>query len=101
MLHAEKRLYLVFEFVDLDLKRHFDSNPAIAKDRRVIKVCVGVASAAPAAVTCCSQFMLFTAHLVMSLPACVLALLSSNQPAAAPPDIPAPDFQGRGVLPLA
>ena len=37
MLHAEKRLYLVFEYVDLDLKRHFDSCPAVAKDRRVIK----------------------------------------------------------------
>lgn len=37
VVHAEKRLYLVFDFVDLDLKRHFDSCPAAAKDKQVIK----------------------------------------------------------------
>lgn len=37
VVHCERRLYLVFEYLDLDMKKHFDSNPEIAKDRQVIK----------------------------------------------------------------
>lgn len=39
MVHSEKRLYLVFEYLDLDLKKHMDSTPEFAKDPRQIKVC--------------------------------------------------------------
>lgn len=38
MVHSEKRLYLVFEYLDLDLKKHMDTCPDLAKDPRLIKV---------------------------------------------------------------
>lgn len=38
VVHSEKRLYLVFEYLDLDLKKHMDSTPEFAKDPRQIKV---------------------------------------------------------------
>lgn len=38
VVHSEKRLYLVFEYLDLDLKKHMDSCPDFAKDPRMIKV---------------------------------------------------------------
>lgn len=38
MVHSEKRLYLVFEYLDLDLKKHMDSCPEFSKDPRLIKV---------------------------------------------------------------
>jgi cyclin-dependent kinase 2 len=37
VVHSEKRLYLVFEYLDLDLKKHMDSSPDLAKDSRLIK----------------------------------------------------------------
>ena len=38
VIHADNRLYLVFEFLDLDLKKHMDSNPDVCKDHRLVKV---------------------------------------------------------------
>lgn len=38
VVHSEKRLYLVFEYLDLDLKKHMDTCPDLAKDPRLIKV---------------------------------------------------------------
>ncbi|CAL9005646.1 unnamed protein product [Prunus brigantina] len=38
VVHSEKRLYLVFEYLDLDLKKHMDSTPEFAKDPRQIKM---------------------------------------------------------------
>lgn len=38
VVHSEKRLYLVFEYLDLDLKKHMDSSPEFAKDLRQVKV---------------------------------------------------------------
>ncbi|KAF8407528.1 hypothetical protein HHK36_006662 [Tetracentron sinense] len=38
VVHSEKRLYLVFEYLDLDLKKHMDSCPEFAKDPRIIKM---------------------------------------------------------------
>ncbi|XP_004288607.1 PREDICTED: cell division control protein 2 homolog [Fragaria vesca subsp. vesca] len=38
VVHSEKRLYLVFEYLDLDLKKHMDSTPDFAKDPRQIKL---------------------------------------------------------------
>lgn len=38
VVHSEKRLYLVFEYLDLDLKKHMDSSPEFAKDHRQVKV---------------------------------------------------------------
>lgn len=38
VVHSEKRLYLVFEYLDLDLKKHMDSSPEFAKDPRQVKV---------------------------------------------------------------
>ncbi|KAJ6926967.1 hypothetical protein NC651_011152 [Populus alba x Populus x berolinensis] len=37
VVHSEKRLYLVFEYLDLDLKKHMDSSPEFAKDPRLVK----------------------------------------------------------------
>ncbi|KAK4841956.1 hypothetical protein QYF36_013225 [Acer negundo] len=37
VVHSEKRLYLVFEYLDLDLKKHMDSCPDFAKDPRLVK----------------------------------------------------------------
>ncbi|GBG79694.1 hypothetical protein CBR_g29959 [Chara braunii] len=37
VVHSDKRLYLVFEYLDLDLKKHMDSCPSLAKDTRLIK----------------------------------------------------------------
>ncbi|KAL5555056.1 hypothetical protein UlMin_037292 [Ulmus minor] len=38
VVHSEKRLYLVFEYLDLDLKKHMDSSPEFAKDPHQIKM---------------------------------------------------------------
>ncbi|KAL9329097.1 hypothetical protein ACSQ67_004100 [Phaseolus vulgaris] len=38
VVHSEKRLYLVFEYLDLDLKKHMDSSPEFAKDLRQVKM---------------------------------------------------------------
>ncbi|KAG5540550.1 hypothetical protein RHGRI_020683 [Rhododendron griersonianum] len=38
VVHSEKRLYLVFEYLDLDLKKHMDSCPEFSKDPRLIKM---------------------------------------------------------------
>ncbi|GMN67305.1 hypothetical protein TIFTF001_036386 [Ficus carica] len=38
VVHSEKRLYLVFEYLDLDLKKHMDSSPEFAKDLHQIKM---------------------------------------------------------------
>jgi len=38
VVHSEKRLYLVFEYLDLDLKKHMDTCPDLAKDPRLIKM---------------------------------------------------------------
>ncbi|CAL5359181.1 unnamed protein product [Camellia sinensis] len=40
VVHSEKRLYLVFEYLDLDLKKHMDSCPEFSKDPRLIKVTI-------------------------------------------------------------
>ncbi|XP_031488218.1 cell division control protein 2 homolog [Nymphaea colorata] len=38
VVHSEKRLYLVFEYLDLDLKKHMDSCPELAKNPQLIKI---------------------------------------------------------------
>ncbi|KAK7400245.1 hypothetical protein VNO78_11446 [Psophocarpus tetragonolobus] len=38
VVHDEKSLYLVFEYLDLDLKKHMDSSPEFAKDPRQVKM---------------------------------------------------------------
>ena len=38
VIHSDNRLYLVFEFLDLDLKKHMDTNPDLCKDHRIVKV---------------------------------------------------------------
>lgn len=48
VVHLEKKLYLVFEYLDLDLKKHMDQSPHISNDRMVIKgyvyqMCSGIA----------------------------------------------------------
>ncbi|KMZ61916.1 hypothetical protein ZOSMA_4G02060 [Zostera marina] len=37
VVHSENRLYLVFEYLDLDLKKHMDSCPEISKSPLLIK----------------------------------------------------------------
>ena len=38
VVHSEKRLYLVFEYLDLDLKKHMDSNPHFGRNHQLLKV---------------------------------------------------------------
>ncbi|CAN6442564.1 unnamed protein product [Victoria cruziana] len=38
VVHSDKRLYLVFEYLDLDLKKHMDSCPELAKNPQLIKI---------------------------------------------------------------
>ena len=37
VIHEEMKLYLVFEYLDLDLKKHMDSTPHVLNDRMVVK----------------------------------------------------------------
>jgi len=37
VVRQDNRLYLVFEYLDLDLKKHLDGSPHLASDRRLIK----------------------------------------------------------------
>lgn len=37
VVHSDKRLYLVFEYLDLDLKKHLDLSPEIAQDHHIVK----------------------------------------------------------------
>ena len=37
-MHQEKKLYLVFEFLDLDLKKHMDANAHLYRNGRLVKV---------------------------------------------------------------
>ena len=38
VVHSNKKLYLVFEYLDLDLKKHMDSHPNFGTDHRLVKV---------------------------------------------------------------
>lgn len=38
VIHSERRLYLVFEFLDLDLKKLMDTNPGFGRDHRLVKL---------------------------------------------------------------
>ncbi len=38
VIHRDQKLYLVFEFLDLDLKKHMDANPHLCQDHRLVKV---------------------------------------------------------------
>ncbi|XP_060961216.1 cell division control protein 2 homolog 2 isoform X2 [Cannabis sativa] len=38
VVHSEKRLYLVFEYLDLDLKKFMDSSPNFSKDLQQIRL---------------------------------------------------------------
>ncbi|KAM7265157.1 hypothetical protein ACFE04_002840 [Oxalis oulophora] len=37
VVHSDKSLYLVFEYLDLDLKKHMDASPNFGKDLRLVK----------------------------------------------------------------
>ena len=54
VIHADRRLYLVFEYLDLDLKKHMDSNPLVCGDKSLIKA--GAASSS----ACCVQGLVLT-----------------------------------------
>ncbi|KAK9808683.1 hypothetical protein WJX72_001863 [[Myrmecia] bisecta] len=38
VIHSNNKLYLVFEFLDLDLKKHMDASPQFCQDHRLIKL---------------------------------------------------------------
>lgn len=38
VIHSDKRLYLVFEFVDMDLKKQMDATPNFCKNHKMIKL---------------------------------------------------------------
>lgn len=38
VIHADRRLYLVFEYLDLDLKKLMDGMPTFSSNHRQIKV---------------------------------------------------------------
>ncbi len=40
VVHSEKRLYLVFEYLDLDLKKHMDCNPNFGRNHTLLKVSI-------------------------------------------------------------
>ena len=42
VIHSDQKLYLVFEFLDLDLKKHMDANPHLCRDHRLVKVPQGL-----------------------------------------------------------
>lgn len=59
MVHSEKRLYLVFEYLDLDLKKHMDSCPEFSKDPRLVKVSkISIICCRFALSLCVSHFLL-------------------------------------------
>lgn len=41
-MHEDRKLYLVFEFLDVDLKKHMDSHPQLYRDPTVVKVGLGI-----------------------------------------------------------
>lgn len=48
IINAGSRLFLVFEYLDIDLKKHFELNPSLASDTSIIRnylwqICAGVA----------------------------------------------------------
>tara|TARA_B110000977_G_scaffold26211_2_gene32549 strand:- start:3534 stop:4259 length:726 start_codon:yes stop_codon:yes gene_type:complete len=48
VIHQDKKLYLVFEFLDVDLKKHLETHPHIGNDKRAVKgfvyqMCAGIA----------------------------------------------------------
>ena len=38
MVHEDRKLYLVFEYLDVDLKKSMDSNPAQYRNPTLVKV---------------------------------------------------------------
>ena len=105
VVHNENRLYLVFEYLDVDMKKHFDTHPALAQDRRVIKVGLPV--------TAWAQIRAVTRRRSRSrwrLGAVTTALCTEEMlvgPLADTPPPPclcaailAPDIHGRRFLPL-
>lgn len=38
VVHADRSLYLVFEHLDLDLKKHMDTNRHFGRDHQLVKV---------------------------------------------------------------
>ena len=38
VVHSDAKLYLVFEFLDLDLKKHMDAHPRLGSDGRLVKL---------------------------------------------------------------
>ena len=38
MIHSDRRLYLVFEYLDLDLKKHMDMHPQLLRNPCLVKV---------------------------------------------------------------
>ena len=42
MLHCDRKLYLVFEYLDYDLKKYMDKTPNIHPEHVKVWVCVGV-----------------------------------------------------------
>ena len=49
VVHSEKRLYLVFEYLDLDLKKHMDCNPNFGRNHTLLKAsnCISPSSHDP------------------------------------------------------
>lgn len=45
-MHEDRKLYLVFEFLDVDLKKHMDLAPQTFRDASVVKVSEGPAAGA-------------------------------------------------------
>ena len=37
-MHEDRKLYLVFEFLDVDLKKHMDTHPQMYREASVVKV---------------------------------------------------------------
>jgi hypothetical protein len=67
VIHADKRLYLVFEYLDLDLKKLMDALPGFSSDHRLIKVRVH-----PAHLQCIWEFTVCVMTGAVSMPVALL-----------------------------
>ena len=72
VVHDDKKLYLVFEYLDLDLKKHMDTSPHISQDRMLIKV-----SPAQPLQSMCRQPMRDACGLVLCFPGSQAVLCAS------------------------
>lgn len=68
VIHCDKRLYLVFEYLDLDLKKLMDASPAFSSGQRLIKVrpCAALQHKLPPSLPGCCVLINFAVYFVLT-----------------------------------